>query len=278
MSRMNGGLLLLNLLVILLIVTIHFFPSLTVQIILGLPFILFFPGYVLLAALFPQKGRLESNERIMLSLGMSIAVVPLIAMILNFTPWGITIATTLYSLALYIFIVSVIAWFRNSKLPEDERFGNKLQLPKLSWGESPLDKVISISGALSILVMLGVLGYFIAAPKTENNFTEFYILGQEGKAIDYPDEIKLGEKVTVIAGIVNYEHETVDYQIIVIINGAYSKATGLISLEHLQKWEDTISFMPGDIGNNQRLEFLLIRTPDSEPYLEPLHLWINVVP
>ncbi len=38
-------------------------------------------------------------------------------------------------------------------------------------------------------------------------FTEFYILGLEGKADNYPDELTVGEEGRVILGIVNHEHE-----------------------------------------------------------------------
>jgi len=36
-------------------------------------------------------------------------------------------------------------------------------------------------------------------------FTEFYILGPEGKADNYPTDYVLGENGTVIVGIVNHE-------------------------------------------------------------------------
>ena len=57
--------------------------------ILGLPLVLFLPGYALIAALFPAKSDLDGIERVALSFGLSIAVVPLIGLGLNYTPWGI---------------------------------------------------------------------------------------------------------------------------------------------------------------------------------------------
>jgi uncharacterized membrane protein len=51
----------------------------TIRIILGLPFILFIPGYILIFALFPTKKTdqgIDIIERVALSFGLSIAVVP----------------------------------------------------------------------------------------------------------------------------------------------------------------------------------------------------------
>ena len=105
--RLQSELLLLNILAILLIIVISFFPSSVLRIILGLPFVLFFPGYTLVAALFPRRSPLDSIERVGLSFGLSIAVVPLIGLILNYTPWGIRLYPVLVSLVIFILGTSV---------------------------------------------------------------------------------------------------------------------------------------------------------------------------
>ena len=51
-----------------------------VRIPLGLVMVLFVPGYSLIAALFPRKNDLDGIERVALSFGLSIAVVPLIGL------------------------------------------------------------------------------------------------------------------------------------------------------------------------------------------------------
>jgi uncharacterized membrane protein len=57
---------------------------------------LFLPGYALIKALFPTtvpikttSENLDNIERIALGLGMSLALVPIMGLILNYTPWGI---------------------------------------------------------------------------------------------------------------------------------------------------------------------------------------------
>jgi len=72
--KIGNGLLLLNLLSWLLIVAIIFLPSDVVRIILGTPFVFFFPGYALVAALFPKKEGVGGIERVALSFGLSIYI------------------------------------------------------------------------------------------------------------------------------------------------------------------------------------------------------------
>ena len=77
-ARTWTDLLIINLLVLILVVIILLFPSNVLRIIIGIPFVLFFPGYTLMAALFPRKESMENVQRVALSFGMSIAVVLLI--------------------------------------------------------------------------------------------------------------------------------------------------------------------------------------------------------
>ncbi len=69
-----------------LLFTLTPLSGLFLRIPIGLLMVLFVPGYVLIAALFPRKGDLDGIERIALSFGLSIAVVPLIGLGLNYTP------------------------------------------------------------------------------------------------------------------------------------------------------------------------------------------------
>jgi len=48
------------------------FNGTPIRIILGLPLVLFLPGYALIATLFPRKDDLDGIERIALSFGLSI--------------------------------------------------------------------------------------------------------------------------------------------------------------------------------------------------------------
>ena len=274
--RLQNELLLVNVLAILLIITITFFPSNVVRTVIGLPLVLFFPGYTLVAALFPRKNTLDGIETVALSFGLSIAVVSLIGLILNYTPWGIRLYTILISVTILIVVTSIVAWYRRRRLAEAERLTVSFHLSRALWGgQSSVDKILSAILIVAILGAIGTLGYAIATPKVGERFTEFYVLGLEGKAVDYPRELKVGEEGRVIVGIGNREKVEAIYRIEVRIDGVKNSEVGPVVLGYGQTWEKIVNFTPDRAGEAQKVEFFLYKNRESEPYLKT-NLWVNV--
>jgi len=267
----------ISILSVLLIIIIAFLPSNPLRIVLGLPFILFFPGYTLIAALFPKKAELGSIERVALSFGLSIAVVPLIGLILNYTPWGIKLYPILVSITLFILVTSGAAWYRRHKLPEEERLSISFNVTLPRWAAmSGWDKVLSIVLVVSILGAIGALAYVIMTPKAGEKFTEFYILGLDGKAANYPTELTVGEEGKVILGIVNHEHEDeLTYRVEILIDGEGNSTISPPALDHGVKWEDEVGFVPQKAGGNQTVEFILYKQGEEEVY-HSVYLRLNV--
>lgn len=266
----GSELLLINILVFVLILFIILFSSDILRIILGLPLLLFFPGYVLMAALFPKKGEPAGIERVGLSFGLSIGVTILVALVVNYTPWGLGLNPVLVALAVFIVATSAVAYYRRRRLPGAERFVPAFQIVLPRWGGlSNLDKALSIVLVLSILGGLGVLGYVIAAPKAGEKFTEFYVLA------DYPRELATGEEATVTLGIVNNEGQEVSYNIEVTIDAVKNAEVGPLVLADEERWEGEVGFVPQEVGQGQKVEFLLFKDGESEPY-ETLHFFIDV--
>ena len=275
--RVQNELLFISVITALLIIVVTFLPFSALRIVLGLPLILFFPGYILLIALYPRENQLGGIDRVALSFGVSLAIVPLIGLILNYTPWGIQLYPILIAIAVFILATSLIAWYRRHRVPEVERFTISLTLNLAPWrGQNFVDKTLSVIVIVAILATTGVLGYVLAAPRIEEGFTEFYILGPEGKAEDYPEELVAGEETKVIVGIINREHETMSYRLEIRIDGVKSSEVGTIKLEHDERWEKTVSFIPVKGGDNQTVEFLLYKNGESEPSLEPIRLPVSV--
>ncbi len=137
-------------------------------------------------------------------------------------------------------------------------------------------RILSLILVAAILASIGSLVYVAAVPRTGEKFSEFYILGMQGKAADYPTSLKAGESGKVILAIINREHETVSYRVDVTVNGETDKQVGPIVLEDKKKWENEISFTLTGRGEKQKVEFLLYRNDENKPYLGPLSLLVNV--
>lgn len=250
------------------------------RIALGLLFVLFFPGYALIAALFPRKGALDGIERVALSFGLSLAVVPLIGLALNFTPWGIRLEPILLSLLGFILAMVAVAFYRRRRLLPEERFevNFRFGLSRLALGwrrQGRWDRLLSVLLALAVIGALGTLVYAIQTPRAGERFTEFYILGPGGKVEDYPGKVMLGEKGQVIVGIANQERQSAVYRVEISIDRERVGEVGPITLEHEEKWEREVGFAPAKAGPKQRVEFRLYRGEGGEPY-RTLHLWVDV--
>lgn len=250
-----------------------------IRTILGIPMVLFIPGYVLIAALFPGKDDLDGIERTALSFGLSIAVVPLLGLGLNFTPWGIRFGPIIASLILFTLSLLIIANFRRLELLPEERFEVPLKAALASMREefmgskNKIDKILTLILILSIIASLFTLVYVIVTPKQGEKFTEFYILGPQGKAADYPREVSPGKPINLIVGIVNHEYSDINYTLLVQIkNNTFLEQK--MKLSHNETWEKPVGFTVNRTGSNMKLEFLLYREDQEVSYRET-HLWVN---
>ena len=262
---------------VLLIIIIVALPSNPLRIVLGLPFMLLFPGYALVAALFPAKSDIGGTERLALSLGLSLAIIPLIGLILNYTPWGIALYPILTALVIFIVVVSAIASYRRHRLPADERLTIRLNVDLREWATlRGWDRALGLVLAILIVAAIGTVAYAAATPRKGEPFSQFYVLGLEGMADGYPEELTLGEEARVILGIVNNEHEDdLEYRVEILIDAESSTTVGPLVLDHGQRWEEEVGFFPARTGENQRVDFLLYQRGDADP-CESLYLRINV--
>jgi uncharacterized membrane protein len=85
----------------------------------AIAFIFYLPGNTCIKALFPvtipiksTSENMESIERTALSLGMSLAITPIVGLILNYTPFGIRLASITISLFILTVAFATIGLFR----------------------------------------------------------------------------------------------------------------------------------------------------------------------
>ncbi|WP_292731522.1 DUF1616 domain-containing protein [Methanoculleus sp.] len=276
------------------------------RILFGVAMVLFIPGYALIAALFPAKGDLDGIERVALSFGLSIAVVPLIGLALNYTPWGIRLDPILASLTVFTLAMTAIAWYRRLLLPAGDRFSvparamlGAARLELFDPEASRLDRVLSVVLVVSIVAALATTAYVIAVPKEGEHFTEFYILGEKGKAADYPTDFPAGSTRSLIIGVGNHEYREIPYTVEALaLNQTFDPATNtstihaaetldrfVVTVPHNETRELPWNFSVSSPEYN-RIEFLLFNeTIPGEDVVgqdrinasyRDLHLWVRV--
>ena len=113
-----------------------------------------------------------------------------------------------------------------------------------------LNKAISAILILAILGAIGALVYIVTNPATGEKFTEFYILGPEGKAEGYPQELAVGEEGKAILGITNREHKDMVYKVDLRVGGILEQEITPPEMEHKQNREEEVSFSPDEICAN----------------------------
>jgi len=92
------------------------YPIVIFRWVLGSVFVLFLPGYATIEALFIGERELDDIERFALSVGSSLALTPLIALLLNYTPWGIRLDPIIVSLSIFTVGTATIGTFRRYRL------------------------------------------------------------------------------------------------------------------------------------------------------------------
>ncbi|RQG96014.1 DUF1616 domain-containing protein [Natrarchaeobius chitinivorans] len=341
------------------------------RIVLGLIFVLFVPGYVFIAALFPEAGEsptagsdhrsetkggesedrptddwgtesgwgdansetaedaglveqgelavregIDGIERVALSFGLSIAIVPLIGLVLNFTPWGIRLVPIMIAATGFTVLTAAVAAIRRWQLPPEDRFS----VPYRAWyetgrsemlePESRVDGLLNVVLVLSILLAVGTVTFAVVVPPQGEQFSAVYILTEDDDgdlvADGYPTSVTAGDSAEIVVGVDNNEHRTVEYTIVVleqhvefVPNETSTDPETLqenetvvteqneldrfnTRLEHNESWHHSHEFEPTIPGENTRVVWLLF--PDGDVPENPsmddteytVHLWVDV--
>jgi uncharacterized membrane protein len=285
---------------------------------IALAFVLFVPGYVSVAALFPgASGRgddsrttrrdLHALERVVLSFGLSVALVPLVGFVLSFTPWGIRLDPVLAALTALVAAAATAAVVRRRRLPPEERFAVR---PR-SWVRtartgllepaSRRDAALNALVICAILLATGSVAFAVAEPTggEPESFTTFSLLTENESgalvADGYPTEFERGEPESVVVSVSNREGQSVRYTVVaelqrVRVGGDTTRVTAATELARISNgveangtWRRTVRLAPETTGERLRLQFLLYRgsapsDPSSETAYRELHLWVDVAP
>jgi len=258
---------------------IYGLPVEPVRIALGVLLVLFSPGYVLVSVLYPIRGRLAGAERIALSIGLSLALVPLLGLALNFAPGGIHLTSILLTLTLWTVVLAAIAWRRRLSVMAEDRFDLPLSLV-INWcgkGRRPMDLAFGAVTIFVVLVVVGAFAWKIQQPTPGVLHTDFYVLGSGGMIQDYPTALRVGEPQDYNVGLVNHEAKTLTFSIEALLNGERVGEVGPLTLINGETWDSQIEVKPIQEGALQKLELRLFREKRQEVY-RSVYLFVDVFP
>lgn len=229
----------------------------------GLAFLalLLVPGYLMTLTFFPRQRDLADLDRMVLSLGFSIMSVAGLGPILNVLPGRLTHQVTALGVWVWALAWALAAGLRRRLRPSDDVYLPLRQPAQVKLG------ALFVSAGLGVIVGLGALtGRWHANVR----FTEFYMLGAQGKMADYPTSVSPGGAVALTLVVRNVEGRQLAYQI------RPSRCPRVIQTPPLvpgQEWRWIWRCQAEHLTGTPALRFDLYRPGDHTPYRKlVLHL------
>lgn len=281
------------------------------------PILFFVPGYVLLAALFPAKspagttsvragstvdGGLELSTRLALSFGISVALLPVFAVALAFTPIGFGTTSLLGLLTVFVVVGAAVGAARRLRLPPEARY----RLPARRWAgdvvgfvtgpRSRLGVAVNLLLVTSVLVAGTGFAYAVFVPPEDPQYEDFMLLTEsaDGEYVSsgYPTEFTRGEGQELVVGIANHRDEETTYSIVVEVQRVRGQGSAFqvverneldrfgATVEAGETWYGPHEVAPEMAGDDLRLVYYLYRgdapqNPTTGTADEHVHLWIN---
>ena len=246
---------------------------------LALVYLLYVPGYLLQVVLFPHQEDLDSIERAGLSLTLSVALVSILALVLDRLPWGFSLWSIVLGQAVMILLLMAVAMARRLTFPADQAYAPQLSLqPQAWWSTLGITDRRLITMLVVTLLLVGLATTWIVAVPSDAEFmTEFFILGRDGLAEDYPRSTLVDDSFMLTAGVTNLEREPATYWVIIKIGDRLIGSIEPFSLGMGETWRGQLSLAMPEAGDNQRVDILLGRENYIFPY-RSLRLWVDVKP
>ncbi|GAA0202589.1 DUF1616 domain-containing protein [Halobaculum roseum] len=290
------------------------------MVVLAGPLVLFLPGYALLSVLVPGSANSSGDavsdpplgsvtigwfERASLSVGLSVAVLPILVVLLaalGYQPTRTTVSVTLVG---FVVLASALGAARRLALPEENRYG----LPVDRWlrelrtfAGSPRATRVDKFGAvvLGVLVVLALAGMSVglAAPPDGESYTEVALLtpSEDGPvAAGYPDAVANDEPLELVLSIENDLGRPTAYEYVVVLDRVSSSADGTemtvlerdalergnVSLADDETATRTLSLVPSMLGSDLRLSVFVYEEaapefPSRTTADEHLYIWVDV--
>jgi uncharacterized membrane protein len=206
------------------------------RVMLALPLVLFLPGFALTVILF-ERERVGIPERLLLSLGLSVALTALIGLVLNWTPWGLQTTSLWAALLLGLAVeVAVIYWIRRLKWRDVISLPDNLNFTARQW----------ILLSFAALVTMAAI-HVARSPTRQQGFegyTTLWIQPTETPGVIY-------------VGVNSEEFEVIKYQIKFKLNGVIREGPSM-ELNPGENWQGILR-LPSEELTGKALTVYLYR-------------------
>lgn len=286
------------------------------------PLLVVLPGYALLSLLYPRGARrrvddgrrplgglglrgggLAWRERLLLSFGLSVALLPPFGFVVAAAGTGFATVPAVAVPSGFTAACLLLGAVRRRRLPA----GQAYEVPVRSW-LAELDAAVfdardrseAVLNAALVVVVAGALvgmAAAVAAPPSPESYTSLSLLttSQSGDYVEsgYPSTIVAGEPQSLVAGVTNHEDERTDYTIVVEIHRVSTDggSTTVLERRSLARQEATVA--PGEtwywshnvstrmLGDELRLTYMLYRgsvpaSASTDSAYRTAYLWIAV--
>src|SRR5260370_13244709 len=252
--------------------------------ILTLPLVLVLPGYALMASVFPKRS-LGAVECLVFSLGLSLVIVVLGGLVLNWTPFGLRASSwslLLGSITLGACAVA-LARRRGLRTCHAERTRSISALFRTCHAErmrsiSALYGLLRIKGVgltfrqglllgMAVVIICGAIAIsnIGAAQQPFPGFTQLWNLPAGGA----------NPKNAVRLGVSNMESTAMEYSLAVNVDGKVVKLWPSIDLKPSEKWETTLMLPQTAHIGAVRVEVVLYRTNAPATIYRHVVLWLG---
>jgi len=245
------------------------------RIIIGIPYLLFLPGYLILKVL-SLYDELKDEYKLGLSVGVSILILSLISLGLNYTLWGLQKNTV------YIFLMSIImslVLFNHWKQRHTYSDGNAqlIENAKNFWNNiNVIQKITIYISLMAIIIIFSLLFYRITTIRSGEKFTEFYILDVNGKLDSSLLVIKPNQQAHFRFGISNNEEKTMNYRLEILISDQIVYSSAGIEIPAKKIYEKLIDLtLPSNIKDGDKVIYYLYINDEMKPY-RTLTSWVII--
>lgn len=290
----------------------------TGQFLVGVGLVLFAPGYAVVAALFPGRPRQRDDrpptsvlaltrphdgvlvrERLALSFGVSVLLLPLVAVVLGAVGVPLTTATTLTAVWVIVGAGAVVGTVRRLALPEPERFDLLTVVQRVGaarpLAEDSTTTLLTFGLCLLVVVSLGSFAVAVAGPTQGMSYTSASLLAANESgdpvASGYPANVSQGEAVPLVVRVSNRHDTAANYTVVArlqrVEGGTVQSGErvwrGRQRIAANETWTQDHTVAPTFAGRDLRLTYFVYRGPVPETVSQStadkvLYLRLDVFP